>query len=110
MSEVLSFLSIKVTSSGNGLIVSFFEENNKIDSLEVDREFFVINRPNNAIVSPVNMQVFYIGLRNEIAVAFPGIADLTSIRVNGKNGTILKTGSRYFAAPNAGVESMDVVV
>ena len=87
-----------------------FEENNKIDSLEVDREFFVINRPNNAIVSPVNMQVFYIGLRNEIAVAFPGIADLTSIRVNGRNGSIIKTGSQYFAAPNAGVESMDVVV
>ena len=87
-----------------------FEENNKVDSLAVDREFFVINKPNKAIVSPVNMQVFYIGLRNEIDVAFPGIADLTSIRVAGKNGTILKNGSRYFAAPNAGAESMDVVV
>ena len=56
------------------------------------------------------MQVFYIGLRNEIKVAFPGIADLSSIRVNGKNGSILKNGSRYFAAPNAGVSSMDVIV
>ena len=35
---------------------------------------------------------------------------MTSIRVDGKNGKILKTGSRYFAAPNAGVESMDVIV
>ena len=35
---------------------------------------------------------------------------MTSIRVAGKNGTILKNGSRYFAAPNAGAESMDVVV
>ena len=87
-----------------------FEENNKVDSLAVDREFFVINKPNKAIVSPVNMQVFYIGLRNEIDVAFPGIADLTSIRVDGKNGKILNNGSRYFAAPNAGAESMDVVV
>ena len=40
----------------------------------------------------------------------PGIADLTSIRVNGINGSIIKSGSRYFAAPNAGVNSMDVVV
>ena len=57
------------------------------------------------------MQVFYVGLRNEIAVAFPGIADLTSIRVDGgKNGSIIRTGSKYFAAPNAGVETMDVIV
>ena len=35
---------------------------------------------------------------------------MTSIRVNAKNGTILKSGSRYFAAPNAGVENMDVIV
>ncbi len=88
-----------------------FEENNKVDSLEVDRQFFVINKPNQAIVSPVNMQVFYVGLRNEIAVAFPGIADLTSIRVDGgNNGSIIRTGSKYFAAPNAGVETMDVIV
>ena len=88
-----------------------FKDNNKVDSLEVNREFFVINKPNQAIVSPVNMQVFYVGLRNEIAVAFPGIADLTSIRVDGgKNGSIVRTGSKYFAAPNAGVETMDVIV
>ena len=88
----------------------FFDNNGNTDSLLVDTQFYVIPKPNEAIVSPVNMQVFYIGLRNEIAVAFPGIADLTSIRVAGKNGTILKNGSRYFAAPNAGAESMDVVV
>ena len=88
----------------------YFLRDGKLDSLSVSQKFFVIDKPNEAIVSPVNMQVFYIGLRNEIAVAFPGIADLTSIRVAGKNGTILRTGSRYFAAPNAGAESMDVVV
>ena len=88
----------------------YFLRDGELDSLSVSQKFFVIDKPNEAIVSPVNMQVFYIGLRNEIAVAFPGIADLTSIRVAGKNGTILRTGSRYFAAPNAGAESMDVVV
>ena len=87
-----------------------FKADGEIDSLGVDQKFYVINKPNDAIVSPLNMQVFYIGLRNEIKVAFPGIADLSSIRVNGKNGSILKNGSRYFAAPNAGVSSMDVVV
>ena len=88
----------------------FFDNNGNTDTLLVDTQFYVIPNPIEAIVSPVNMQVFYIGLRNEIAVAFPGIADLTSIRVAGKNGTILKNGSRYFAAPNAGAKSMDVVV
>ena len=63
----------------------FFDNNGNTDSLLVDTQFYVIPKPNEAIVSPVNMQVFYIGLRNEIAVAFPGIADLTSIRVDGKN-------------------------
>ena len=87
-----------------------FDNNGSTDSLLVDTEFYVIPKPNEAIVSPLNMQVFYIGLRNEIKVAFPGIADLTSIRVNGRNGSIIKSGSRYFAAPNAGVNSMDVVV
>ena len=87
-----------------------FKADGEIDSLGVDQKFYVINKPNDAIVSPLNMQVFYIGLRNEIKVAFPGIADLSSIRVNGKNGSILKNGSRYFAAPNAGVSSMDVIV
>ena len=105
-------LNKKFSKPGIKKITGFliFEENNKIDSLEVDREFFVINKPNQAIVSPVNMQVFYVGLRNEIAVAFPGIADLTSINVSGKNGSITKTGSKYFAAPNAGVKTMDVIV
>ena len=56
------------------------------------------------------MQVFYIGLRNEIKVAFPGIVDLTSISVNGRNGSIIKSVADSFAAPNAGVNSMDVVV
>ena len=88
----------------------FFDNNGTTDSLLVDTEFYVIPKPNEAIVSPLNMQVFYIGLRNEIKVAFPGIADLTSIRVNGRNGSIIKSGSRYFAAPNTGVNSMDVVV
>ena len=87
-----------------------FKADGEIDSLGVDQKFYVINKPNDAIVSPLNMQVFYIGLRNEIKVAFPGIADLSSIRVNGKNGSILKNGSRYFAAPNAGASSMDVIV
>ena len=87
-----------------------FKADGEIDSLGVDQKFYVINKPNDAIVSPLNMQVFYIGLRNEIKVAFPGIADLSSIRVNGKNGSILKNGSRYYAAPNAGVSSMDVIV
>ena len=87
-----------------------FKADGEIDSLGVDQKFYVINKPNDAIVSPLNMQVFYIGLRNEIKVAFPGIADLSSIRVNGKNGSVLKNGSRYFAAPNAGVSSMDVIV
>ena len=87
-----------------------FDNNGSTDSLLVDNEFYVIPKPNEAIVSPLNMQVFYIGLRNEIKVAFPGIADLTSISVNGRNGSIIKSGSRYFAAPNAGVNSMDVVV
>ena len=87
-----------------------FKADGEIDSLGVDQKFYVINKPNDAIVSPLNMQVFYIGLRNEIKVAFPGIADLSSIRVNGKNGSVLKNGSRYFAAPNAGVSSIDVIV
>ena len=81
----------------------FFDNNGNTDSLLVDTQFYVIPKPNEAIVSPVNMQVFYIGLRNEIAVAFPGIADLTSIRVDGKNGTILKSSILLFFISNFGV-------
>lgn len=88
----------------------FFDNNGNTDSLLVDTQFYVINKPNDAVVSPVNMQVFYIGLRNEIKVAFPGVADLTSINVKAINGQVIKQNGKYFAAPDAGVNSMDVVV
>ena len=54
------------------------------------------------------MQVFYIGLRNEIKVAFPGVADLTSINVSANNGQVIRQNGKYYAAPDAGVTSMDV--
>ena len=76
----------------------------------VDTQFYVIPKPNEAVVSPINMQVFYIGLRNEIKVAFPGVADLTSINVSANNGQVIKQNGKYYAAPDAGVASMDVIV
>ena len=87
-----------------------FESDGKIDSLGVDQNFYVVNKPNKALVSLVNMQVLYTGLRNEMDIAFPGIDDLSSIRARGVNGEIWRDGERYFARPNTDVESMDVVI
>ena len=75
----------------------FFDNNGNTDSLLVDTQFYVIPKPNEAVVSPINMQVFYIGLRNEIKVAFPGVADLTSINVSANNGQVIKQDGKYFA-------------
>ena len=88
----------------------FFDNNGNTDSLLVDTQFYVIPKPNEAVVSPINMQVFYIGLRNEIKVAFPGVADLTSINVSANNGQVIRQNGKYYAAPDAGVTSMDVLV
>ena len=87
-----------------------FESDGKVDSLGVDQNFYVVNKPNKALVSLINMQVLYEGLRNEIDVAFPGIDDIASLRVSANNGTIQRTDQRYFAAPNAGVTNMDIVI
>ena len=87
-----------------------FESDGKIDSLGVDQNFYVVNKPNKAIVSLINMQVLYTGLRNEMDIAFPGIDDLSSIRARGVNGEIWRDGQRYFARPNIDVKSMDVVI
>ena len=87
-----------------------FESDGKVDSLGVDQNFYVVNKPNKALVSLVNMQVLYTGLRNEMDIAFPGIDDLSSIRARGVNGEIWRDGQRYFARPDNDVDSMDVVI
>jgi gliding motility-associated protein GldM len=87
-----------------------FESDGKIDSLRVDQNFYVVNKPNKALVSLVNMQVLYTGLRNEMDIAFPGIDDLSSIRARGVNGEIWRDGQSYFARPNKDVDSMDVII
>ena len=87
-----------------------FESDGKIDTLGVDQNFYVVNKPNKAIVSLINMQVLYTGLRNEMDIAFPGINDLSSVRARGINGEINQVGKRYFARPDVGVDSMKIVV
>ena len=105
-------LKKRFTSAGEKLIEGtlYFEKDGVLDSLKVAQSVIVNNAPNKAIVSPINMQVFYVGLKNEIAVAFPGIADLSTIRATSNDGVITRQGDRYFAAPREGTESMSVIV
>ena len=105
-------LSKEFSKTGQKNIKGFliFESDGKVDSLGVDQNFYIVNKPNKALVSLINMQVLYEGLKNEIDVAFPGIDDIASLRVSANNGTIERTDQRYFAAPNAGVNNMDIVI
>ena len=50
------------------------KENNKIDSLEVDREFVVMREPTSAVISADNMRVFYRKLQNPTSISIPGVA------------------------------------
>ena len=105
-------LKKRFTSAGEKLIEGtlYFEKDGVLDSLKVAQSVIVNNAPNKAIVSPINMQVFYQGLRNPISVAFPGIADLSTIKVRSNNGTIRNEGGTYLATPAKGSENMSVIV
>lgn len=65
----------------------YFKQDNKQKIVDVDQKFTVIEAPNNPIVSPTGLRVFYVGLRNEVEVSFPG-TDETTIKLSTQQGDI----------------------
>ena len=65
----------------------YFKQDDKQKIVDVDQKFTVIEAPNNPIVSPTGLRVFYVGLRNEVEVSFPG-TDETTIKLSTQQGDI----------------------
>ena len=86
-----------------------FEENNKIDSLEVDREFVVMREPTSAVISADNMRVFYRKLQNPTSISIPGVADNT-INPSSNGGIFEKTSSGWKVTPTTNDSIMKIKV
>ena len=77
----------------------FFNQDGEDKEVEVDQKFTVINPPDKPVIAPVQMQVFYVGLNNEIEVAFPG-TDETTIKVSTNQGEIKDVNGKLLVAPS----------
>ena len=77
----------------------FFNQDGEEKEVEVDQKFTVINPPDKPVIAPVQMQVFYVGLNNEIEVAFPG-TDETTISVGTLQGEIKRENGKLLVNPN----------
>jgi len=73
-----------------------FLKNDELQSVAVNQEFSVINRPNMAVISAVNNNVLYKVLPNPLSVSIPGVPS-NSLRVssNAGSGSINKNGNFY---------------
>ena len=73
-----------------------FLKNDELQSVAVNQEFSVINRPNMAVISAVNNNVLYKVLPNPLSVSIPGVPS-NSLRVssNAGSGSIKKNGNFY---------------
>lgn len=73
-----------------------FLKNDELQSVAVNQEFSVINRPNMAVISAVNNNVLYKVLPNPLSVSIPGVPS-NSLRVssNAGSGSIKKNGDFY---------------
>jgi gliding motility-associated protein GldM len=71
-----------------------FLKNNQLQSVAVNQEFSVINRPNTAVISAVNNNVLYKVLPNPLSVSIPGIPS-NSLRVSSNVGSVSKKGNLF---------------
>ena len=86
----------------------FFNQDGEEKEVEVDQKFTVINPPDKPVIAPVQMQVFYVDLNNEIEVAFPG-TDETTISVSTQQGVITRKDGKLLVAPSEEIIGKDVI-
>ena len=67
----------------------FFNQDGEEKQVDVNQTFDVINKPNSAIVSLDANRTLYRGLRNPVSIAFPGVANESSIRVSSEMVTLI---------------------
>ena len=84
----------------------FFNQDGEEKEVEVDQKFTVINPPDKPVIAPVQMQVFYVGLNNEIEVAFPG-TDETTISVSTQQGEIKTQDGKLLVNPSEDIIGVD---
>ncbi len=71
-----------------------FLKNDELQSVAVNQEFSVINRPNMAVISAVNNNVLYKVLPNPLSVSIPGVPS-NSLRVSSNVGSVNKKGNLF---------------
>ncbi|NDB81000.1 hypothetical protein EB155_14165, partial [archaeon] len=78
----------------------FFNQDGEEKQVDVNQTFDVINKPNSAIVSLDANRTLYRGLRNPVSIAFPGVANESSIRVSSEGAELQRiSGLTYSVVP-----------
>lgn len=78
----------------------FFKQDGEEKQVDVNQTFDVINKPNSAIVSLDANRTLYRGLRNPVSIAFPGVANESSIRVSSEGAELQRiSGLTYSVVP-----------
>ncbi len=77
-------------------IIKFKTPSGQINEYHVE-DNYIVAEP-NVVVSPLKMNVFYIGVDNPVSISVPGIAS-DNIVPSISNGTIIKSGKDYIVRP-----------
>lgn len=87
-------------------VINFKTPSGQIQKYEVEDEYMVVEP--NVVVSPLKMNVFYLGVDNPVSVSVPGITS-NKLKVDITNGTIRKSGDNYLVKPKKAGKSVITV-
>jgi len=88
-------------------IVKYTTPSGETQEYEVEDEYIVATP--NVVVSPLKMNVFYVGVDNPISISVPGIAS-EKIEARITNGTIQKKGKIYIVLPEKSGRNCKITV
>ncbi len=75
--------------------------------IPINEEFTIIERPSNAVVEPIRMNILWEGLKNPVNIALPGATGLQQVNRQGSNVVLSPTniaGANFTAKPAPGSE------
>ncbi|MCH4895464.1 gliding motility protein GldM [Marinilabiliaceae bacterium JC040] len=71
-------------------------------------DHYIVAEP-NVVVSPLKMNVFYLGVDNPVSVSVPGLAT-ENLKIGIINGKMIKRGHNYIVRPISSTRSCDISV
>ncbi len=77
-------------------VINFKTPSGQIQKYDIEDEYMVVEP--HVVISPLKMNVFYLGVDNPVSISVPGITS-DKLKVEITNGTIRKDGANYIVKP-----------